>query len=115
MLQQEARKYYDIVSEEATQLYDLMGGPAPENTDLEYYWENNQFNIITWINTNCLEAEGSDLLLATGGPAYGVSLVHGSPVFWYQGWFEEKQCKQLSGKAYDFFSEIFWTLEQIGV
>ena len=112
-LEQKTQECYDLIAEEAAQLYDLMDGPAPDDPDLEQYWENNHFDIISWINYNCLEADTHDLLLATGGPAYGVSLVHNAPVFWYQDWFAPKELIQLEGKAFDFFEQIFDTLEEI--
>ncbi|MCK5601174.1 hypothetical protein KAR91_04870 [Candidatus Pacearchaeota archaeon] len=114
----DTKRYYDSISEEATELWqyienDTMPEPDPLTDDYMHHFESGSFDAINWINQECLEANSHDLLLATGGPAYGVTNVNGCPVFWFQDWFTEKFCKQLQGDAFDFYVYIFEYLEEL--
>ena len=112
--QKELQRYYNCIVEQAEDLQEhIINDTIPEDEELATFWEDGYFDTIKWINYECLEANKHDLLLATGGPAYGVSLVHGAPVFWYQDWYTEKFCKQLQGSAFDFYVYIFDTLEEL--
>ena len=117
--QEELQRHFQRESETATELWQLIQDEPVELEDIdeEYqaFFEENKghFDVITWINYECLEANSHDLLLATGGPAYGVTNIHGrSPTFWYQNWFTEKFCKQFQGHAFDFYAHIFERLEE---
>ena len=109
---EDTKRYYDCTVEDAAELMKCINtDTVPDDEELSYFWEDEYFDVTNWINAECLEANSHDLLLATGGPAYGVSLVRGAPVFWFQDWFTPKECKQLEGLAFDFYLMIFETLE----
>ena len=114
-LKQDTERFYDCTVEAAAELMDLINTDTqPDGASEEaVFFPDGYFDVIEWVNCECLEANSHELLLATGGPAYGVSLVHGAPVFWYQDWFTSKQCIQLEGLAFDFYVMIFEYLEEL--
>ena len=113
-VKEDTKRFYHTIASEATEIMQCINHDMiPDDEELAYYWEDEQFDIINWLNAECLEADSHDLLLATGGPVCGVSLVRGAPVFWFQDWFTPKECKQLEGLAFDFYLMIFETLKEL--
>ena len=111
----DAERIFDMLDAEARSLWEYIKENTLPNDDdeLYQYFDGRQFNDIQWLNDNCLEANTHDILLATGGPAYGVSLVSGTPVYWYQGWFTEKVLRQVG--SVEFYEYIFSILKELGV
>jgi len=109
-----ANDIFRLLDKEAEELYQyIQSGAIPESdSELYRYFEYGQFDPIAWINDNCLEADSHNLLLATGGPAYGVSLVHGSPCYWFQDWFQVKTLRQ-ANDGYAFYLYIFENLKEL--
>ena len=71
-------------------------------------------DILDYINNNALEANSHDVLLATGGPAYGITLVHGAPCARAQDWFAEKTIRQIQDSAiFEFWVSVFELLEEL--
>ena len=111
----DAERIFDMLDNEAESIWQCIEEDTlPDDDDELYqYFDEGQFNDVQWINDNCLEANAHDILLATGGPAYGVSLVSGIPVYWYQDWFTKKVLRQVG--SVEFYEYIFSTLEELGV
>jgi len=109
-----ANDIFRLLDEEAMTISNFIrDNTIPnETSDLFQYFEDGQFDPIAWVNDNCLEADSHNLLLATGGPAYGVSLVHGSPCYWFQDWFQPKTLKQ-ANDGYEFYHYIFEVLGEL--
>ena len=71
-------------------------------------------DIINYLNDSALEANAHDVLLATGGPAYGISLIHGTPCAWAQGWFSDKTVRQIQDdEVFKFWVRAFDELEEL--
>ena len=113
-LKEDTKTYYDCTTEQAKELMGWINTDTypDEESEEAVFFPGGWFDIIEWINYECLEANSHDLLLATGGPAYGVSLVHGAPVFWFQDWYTPKKCIHLEGLAFDFYCMVFETLKE---
>lgn len=115
-----AQSVFKMLEDDGEILWQLYNGideddaeAAEEFSDYLHLVEDGQLDMIGWINDQCLEATPRDLLLATGGPAYGISLVHGSPVAWFQDWFEGKELCHIKGDAGQFYAAVFEELEEL--
>ena len=116
---EEAKKYRDIISEEAAELWQLMRKEpvtiGEVDDDYQYFFRDNDgyFDPITWINNECLEWNKQDCLLATGGPAYGVVMIRNHPYFWYQDWFTTKDVTALEDDAAEFYIHLFEYMDEM--
>ena len=107
-------RHFTREQEDAADLWDhIDNNTVPEDEELAYYFEDGYFDTITWINSECLDCNSKDMLLATGGPAYGVTLVQGHPYFWFQDWFVSKRFLPFEGKAAEFYEYIFDLLTEL--
>ena len=115
-LKDDTLRHFTRESEAAAELWEwIRTNTQPDEASEEaVFFPGGYFDVIKWINYECLEANSHDLLLATGGPAYGVTRVHGkSPAFWFQDWFTPKKIIQFEGAAFEFYDYIFDCLEEL--
>ena len=112
---EDAKRYFDSVSDDAEELQDwIITNTQPDEASEEaVFFTDGRFDVIAWVNHECLEATSHDILHTTGGPACGVSMVHGHPYFWYQDWFKEKDLRALQDDAAEFYQYIFEVLEEL--
>lgn len=111
-----AQEIFQILEKEAATLWKYIENyTVPEETDeLHEYFSDDYFDVITWVNTSCLEATPHDLLLATGGPAYGVCLIHNHPYYWFQDWFQSKEFLA-TDRGTEFYEHIFETIKEMEI
>ncbi len=114
----DTKLHFTREQEDAVELWQYIGNEddgIPQDEELaEYFQEDGgYFDAITWINSNCLEANSRELLLATGGPAYGAVMIQNHPYFWFQDWFVTKQLQPFTDDAVEFYTYIFEYLEEL--
>ena len=114
-----AREHYIRETESVSKLWQhIQDNTIPDDEELAYYWDldssaNHGFDVVLWINSECLDIDSHDILLSTGGPATGIVLIQDHPYFWYQDWWKEKYTEPLWGGARDFYNYIFETMKEL--